>query len=898
MVIKKVSIRLLLAGVLLASSMVTACSCGDTTGTAEKPITNIFASGDCRVTVSPRTTVSPGDTVDFKVHIQAGDWEAHIREIALIPDSIVEHAWPRKTLFEQDVNWPEWVYRGGATDDKEVSVTIPQDVGGQIGILLSIRYEFAVAEYDPDYYPPSHYVVDYERELVLIPLNLPSPVSREEPRIGFGDAVELTPQTKLTVENMVKADTHAFLFTRLEYEYGQPYVYYWLVDDAGRLASRIDGPNSYIIYNITGLSPELDLYAYSQDKLVRVYLGAESTVDPFAIQKHFFVRHSAYGSYTTTLDLNLEYTTPLSHNLALLDPNGNPALNAVGEPARPISKQNEDSSGTNEVYFSLGEESWKSVTPGKSFALEVREQYSGCLVATELIKNTGGQITLKDVEFSWWYDLVDSTYKLQEVRIHTNNSGSFPIAIGLAYTKIDVPDDEDYHPWLSLVPPYIMPGDDILIARTLGWWLPSSEKELTIALFAGQWDAHEIPYRGHYDPYENINQENYELATYRGSLVKPTTTPPPATEHGPAFSATAPTTAIALKGAWPTFGHDLQRTGQSPYKGPERPALKWKTDLLKGGYTPSIAGFANIAADGTVYFSNPWGLSAVTPDGTLKWKYEVSGGSALTISPDNVLYCTSTLAEDLAVHAVDSSGNFIFRMPVADLPVLAPGLGADGTIYISSWDGYLHAFAPDGKLRWRFAAGDRIISVPVVAGDGTIYFTSSDQNLYALKPDGSFAWGYSPQYGSIQSKIGVAPSGIIYTLGTKRGDWILYALNQDGTLEWESDTIASGEQITSLAISSDGTAYLGSFTGKLYAIGPDGRFKWSFTTKGRKVCSPAIDANGTVYMGSDGDDNLYALNPDGSLRWRLALEGGVGECLAIGSDGTIYTGSGQAISDR
>ena len=45
--------------------------------------------------------------------------------------------------------------------------------------------------------------------------------------------------------------------------------------------------------------------------------------------------------------------------------------------------------------------------------------------------------------------------------------------------------------------------------------------------------------------------------------------------------------------------------------------------------------------------------------------------------------------------------------------------------------------------------------------------------------------------------------------------------------------------------------------------------KWDFFTDGYWCSSPTIDADGTLYIGSD-DGNLYALNPDGSKKWEFA----------------------------
>ena len=64
---------------------------------------------------------------------------------------------------------------------------------------------------------------------------------------------------------------------------------------------------------------------------------------------------------------------------------------------------------------------------------------------------------------------------------------------------------------------------------------------------------------------------------------------------------------------------------------------------------------------------------------------------------------------------------------------------------------------------------------------------------------------------------------------------------------------------------------------------------WSFKTGGW-VTSPAIESDGTIYVGSD-DNNLYAINPDGSKKWAYATNGVVYSSPAIGSDGTLYFGS-------
>jgi len=71
---------------------------------------------------------------------------------------------------------------------------------------------------------------------------------------------------------------------------------------------------------------------------------------------------------------------------------------------------------------------------------------------------------------------------------------------------------------------------------------------------------------------------------------------------------------------WSMFGRNAQRTGRSPYTGPEIPALKWSAALGKVGSSPAIG------ADGTIYVgSNNNRLYAITPGGTLKWSFTTGG---------------------------------------------------------------------------------------------------------------------------------------------------------------------------------------------------------------------------------------------------------------------------------
>jgi len=217
-------------------------------------------------------------------------------------------------------------------------------------------------------------------------------------------------------------------------------------------------------------------------------------------------------------------------------------------------------------------------------------------------------------------------------------------------------------------------------------------------------------------------------------------------------------------------------------------------------------------------------------------------------------------------------------------------IGADGTIYVGSWDHKLYAINPDGSRKWTFTAADEIQSSPAIGADGTIYvgssyqfFNSPNNKLYAINPDGTPKWDFTPA-GAVDSSPAIGVDGTIY-VGSRDGK--LYAMNPDGTLKWafKTDFINS-----SPAIGADGTIYIGSFDKKLYALNPNGTQKWAFITGGIVDSSPAIDVDGTIYLGSR-DKKLYAINPDGSQKWAFTTGDIVTSSAAIGTDGTIYVGS-------
>jgi outer membrane protein assembly factor BamB len=138
---------------------------------------------------------------------------------------------------------------------------------------------------------------------------------------------------------------------------------------------------------------------------------------------------------------------------------------------------------------------------------------------------------------------------------------------------------------------------------------------------------------------------------------------------------------------------------------------------------------------------------------------------------------------------------------------------------------------------------------------------------------------------SIYSSPAIGNDGTIY-VGSNNGN--LYAITPNGIEKWNFKTY-SGIR-SSPAIDSDGTIFIGSHDNKLYAINSDGTEKWNFTTNNDIRSSPTIGCDGIIYVGSS-DHNLYAINPDGTKKWDFMTNAQILSSPAIGLDGTIYVGS-------
>jgi outer membrane protein assembly factor BamB len=232
----------------------------------------------------------------------------------------------------------------------------------------------------------------------------------------------------------------------------------------------------------------------------------------------------------------------------------------------------------------------------------------------------------------------------------------------------------------------------------------------------------------------------------------------------------------------------------------------------------------------------------------------------------------------------------------------APAMGADGTIYFGSANGYVFALYPDGSLKWRFPNGVSLAafnSTPAIAPTGEIYIGCDNAKLYCLRPDGTEKWSY-PANSAVQCAPVVGTDGTVYFASTSGK---FYAVMSDGTLRSGWNSIDYTGPINASPVfgpdsSLQGTIYFG-YAGGLVALSPGGGLRWARPLPAVKA-GPALGDNGVLYVGCS-DQKLYFINADsGDVIWSSpALNGQIVVSPVIGQDVgqdvIVYVGTDQGM---
>ena len=244
----------------------------------------------------------------------------------------------------------------------------------------------------------------------------------------------------------------------------------------------------------------------------------------------------------------------------------------------------------------------------------------------------------------------------------------------------------------------------------------------------------------------------------------------------------------------------------------------------------------------------------------------------------------------------------LIRQPTNINAAVTPAIiDGDGTVYIGA-NQWIVAFTLDGRERWRYpdmfdTTNGLIRTVPAVSSEGYIYYgmdvynTTTWEDTYyfcAVDTSGNPKWKVEVP-GTVRSSPAVGADGTVYFgcgMNGEPGGGGFFAFTPQGVEKWNISGVEVG--YSSPAIDAGGTIYFGDWSGKLYAVKPDGSVRWSYQGSG-PVGSPSIGDDGTIYVGVG--SSLCAFTPGGVLKWSISTFEATLAPPAIGSDGTIYAES-------
>lgn len=229
----------------------------------------------------------------------------------------------------------------------------------------------------------------------------------------------------------------------------------------------------------------------------------------------------------------------------------------------------------------------------------------------------------------------------------------------------------------------------------------------------------------------------------------------------------------------------------------------WSQPPFEGESAPALL------QNGTLVFVRDRHIIAADRDGNELWAYppanaapvngiypqDIYFDSPVAVAPDQSLYVGS---RNNRLVALDSDGvlKWTFDPGVMQGYRASPIIASDGTVFVVNSQGIATAFSPDGTVKWTLHLSVRngIQATPIIGADGTIYF-AADPGLIAISPDGRRLWDLALS-GFAAGSPTLAPDGTLY-LATIDG--VLYAvqtaspgLMQNAWPKYQHDAANSG----------------------------------------------------------------------------------------------------------
>jgi outer membrane protein assembly factor BamB len=295
----------------------------------------------------------------------------------------------------------------------------------------------------------------------------------------------------------------------------------------------------------------------------------------------------------------------------------------------------------------------------------------------------------------------------------------------------------------------------------------------------------------------------------------------------------------------------------------------WSVNLGGAVSHPLVAGgtvyvATNGPSSGPNTFAHVIALGAAT--GSTLWTANLAGATFATIAYEGGRVFAvdgENFTSGITVHAYDATtGAEVWAAPVINQSFFdAPPVAYRGILYVygDGEGGTVYAFdEASGTLLWQQLTNDGGEGAPAVSDDG-VFIAEACQQVYAFdRVSGAPLWRHQGPCSGGGGDTPLLDGHTLYVRDSVTGNIVL------DTTTGSPEAVAFASDVPPAL---DGGRLFTVTGGALTASAPaKGGASWTFTGDGRLASSPLV-ANGTVYVGSS-EGNLYAVREDsGALVW-------------------------------
>ena len=352
---------------------------------------------------------------------------------------------------------------------------------------------------------------------------------------------------------------------------------------------------------------------------------------------------------------------------------------------------------------------------------------------------------------------------------------------------------------------------------------------------------------------------------------------------------------------WSYVNFNNQNTRHSIYNGPPASlnplAKKWQ-------YTAPVGTNFNqnslvIGPTGIIYLAENSGfIYALIDNGSSASSlFSINTGYTGLLPPtiglNNIMYITLTNVVKAIKDINTALPVDLWSLTITASNPSSPIIGSDGTLYISTSNGYIYAVSSNGSFKWSYNSGNSVSSL-AIGSNGTIY-ASASTILYAINSNGTLKWSYNA--GVLLGTPSIGSNGTIYAINSST----IYAITDSetsGTPKWNLNV---GTALTrTVSIGNNGILYLVTNTTVISVTdgGNVGSINWTCNNlppASQSLTAVSIGLNGTIY--TTGDYGLVVSITDNgvnnyTINWAFQNATSASSPCSIGSNGTIYFGGG------